>query len=128
MANYYPCVVYADGILLFENQSVNVEHPESGERVPTIPGGFQGRSSGPKGTNVALRNAVPRAGVDYDFAKRWKEDADLKLRIIHVSSGRELNGDFNVVTCSVGGEVGAPVLEEASLESIGPDAPIFESA
>lgn len=127
MANklYTQCIVEADGALIYENQTVGVSHPQTGEIVNTIPGGAQGRAPGPKQTSLSITNAVPKGTRKVNWARLWKTETSIRIRCVQLG-GQELEGEFLVDSVETQSGVGAATTDSVSLISIGPDAPIFE--
>jgi hypothetical protein len=119
-------VVFADGILLFQNQTVEVEEPNNDADVDTIPGGRTGVAPGPDVTNVSVTNAVPKAGAEYDWEKRKRERATVELMVQQIGSSKKMKGTFLVRSFSQSSSAGAPVLQNITLSSLGSPAPIFE--
>jgi len=123
----YPnMVAVADGILVFQNQSVDIEQPDNDADVDTIPGGRQGVAPGPDVTTIALSNAVPKSGADYNWELAKRNRTEIEMKCQQIGSTKVLKGKFLCRSFTQSSTSGAPVLQTVTLSSVGVPAPIFE--
>jgi len=126
MALYPNMVLFADGILIFQNQSLEVDEPDNDADVDTVPGGRQGVAPGPDVTMVTCTNAVPKDGADYNWELAKRNRSEIEVKCQQLGSSLVLKGKFLCRSFNQTGGTGAPVLQNISLSSIGTQAPIFE--
>lgn len=123
---YPPMVIWVEGGLIYQNQSIEVDQPDNDADVDTVVGGRQGVAPGPDVTLVNITNAVPKAGADFDWETAKRNRAPVELKCQQIGSTKKLKGQFLVRSFNQTGGSGAPVLQSLALSSLGTPAPIFE--
>lgn len=126
MALYPQMVVWADGAVVFYNQSIEVDQPDNDADVDTVLGGRSGVAPGPDVTVINLTNAVSKAGADYNWELAKRNRAEIEIKCQQISSLKVLKGKFLCRSFNQSGGTGAPVIQTLTLSSIGTPAPIFE--
>lgn len=126
MALYPQMVCWADGILVFQNQEIEVDQPDNDADVDTVAGGRQGVAPGPDVTTISITNAIPKAGADYKWELAKRNRTEVEFKVQQIASSLILKGTFLVRSFTQRGGAGQPVLESINLSSIGTPAPIFE--
>lgn len=125
MGQYLADVCFVEGILLYQNQNVNVEWPDSSADVDTIPGGAQGVAPGPQKCRITVQNARPKGGPEVNLMKAWKEGTPLEVKAQQMGTSKKVQGKFIVREYSIGSATGDVPTENATLQSVGP-VPILE--
>lgn len=123
---YPPMIVWADGILIYQNQSLEIDQPDSDTDVDTVPGGRQGIARGPAVTTITATNAVPKDGADYNWELAKRNAAEIEVKCQQVGSPKVLKGKFLCRSFNQTGGTGQPTLQNITLSSVGTVAPIFE--
>jgi len=123
----YPnMVLFADAILIFQNQSLEVDQPDNDADVDTVCGGRQGVAPGPDVTMITATNAVPKSGPDYNWELAKRNRTEIEVKCQQIGSTKMLKGKFLCRSFNQTGGTGAPVLQNITLSSVGTQAPIFE--
>jgi hypothetical protein len=74
-----PGVIYYNGSVLAEAQSIRVRFISNNNRVRTMKRGLAGRSRGPRETEVSVSNAVPQEGIERDYINDLLADRSVRL-------------------------------------------------
>ena len=123
----YPnAVVFADGILIYQEQSLEVDEPDNDADVDTVAGGRQGVAPGPDVTMITITSAMPKDGSDYNWEEAKANRTEIEIKVQQLGSPKILKGKFLCRSYNFTSGTGAPVLENVSLSSVGTKAPRFE--
>lgn len=118
--------VVADGVLAFQNTSIDVDQPDNDTDVQTIPGGQQGSAPGPDVTMISISNAIPKAGADYNWELAKRNRTEVNILCQQIGNTKKLKGKFRVKSYKKSTAVGQPTTESIEMSSLGSPAPIFE--
>jgi len=126
MAIFSAQVLLVDGILIFNNQEITVDWPDSDTDVDTIPGGAAGISPGPEKCTITANSAIPNTGEDFDFIKAKKNKTELACTVKQLGSSKKVKGTFLCREASIASGVGQHTAYNVRLQSIGTPVPILE--
>jgi hypothetical protein len=104
MALYSNMAIWLDGLLLFNNTTIDTELTSDDQEVMTIPGGFVGMTPSPSVRRITAANVSPIAGEDYDFeaAKENRLEVEVKMQQIGADKQCMTKGYITSVSRSVG--------------------------
>lgn len=76
---YSKGTLLVNGIVIAELLNFTVDHKSGNNAIHTVEKGFAGISPGSAGVEIKCESAVPRIGVDYDYADAQKNHALLDI-------------------------------------------------
>jgi len=120
MALFTPQLFFAEGILLYDNQNVSMEWPDSDTDVDTIPGGAVGVSTGPDKCSINITNAIRKEGADFDFLSAKLNRTEIECKGQQIGATKSTKGMFLVREYTTSGGVGEATVENVRLQSVGP--------
>jgi hypothetical protein len=90
----------ADGALLSQEQSVQVERTTNSQAVSTVANGYSGESPGAAMIEVTVESAVPSGGFEFDAGK--KIAALLPTNLFTIGpGGKQLKGQCFIISDSI---------------------------
>lgn len=117
-ALYTNAVVYLDGAILAEAQSIKVDRETGSQETNTIVKGWAGVTPGASKTKVSVENAVPSADFEVDPGRFMKTNKEVELTIF--CAGRTLTSKGVILSDSFNYSVGQDA--KLSFEFVGPYA------
>ncbi len=126
MSLYLGMTLWADGILIYQNQTIDVDQPNTNAPVDTIPLGRAGPAPGPDVTMISITNAVPKAGTEYDWAAAKEARTEVEIKVQGIAAPDKLVGKFIVESYKRSAASGAPTTESIEMSSVGSPAPRFK--
>lgn len=90
---YDQVYVFVDGALLSEALTVATGLESDDQDVATMVKGFAGLTPGPQRRTVKVENAVPSAGFEYPFEKKYKDRSVVQIKLQSGSTGKSMVSD-----------------------------------
>ena len=103
MANlqqYTLLYVTADGALLSQEQSLQVDRTTNSQAVSTVANGYSGESPGAGMMEVTVESEVPSGGFEFDAGKKMAALIPTKVFTIG-PAGKQLKGECMIISDSI---------------------------
>jgi len=119
MALYSQMYMTVDGILLFENQDLEVDFPDTDTDVDTVLGGAAGVSPGPDKCMITVNDAVKSAGCTINLGKAKRQRTELQVVVGRIGNANQLKGTFLVRSVNFKSGTAQATVQNATFTSIG---------
>jgi hypothetical protein len=112
--------VKVGGILLFENQELEVNWPDVDTDVETVLGGSVGVSPGPDKMMLTASNAVKAAGTDINLSEAKKNRTELPVEIGRIGNPSTINATMLVRSVRFSSGTGQQTVENLEMSALAP--------
>lgn len=97
----------ADGALLSQEQSIQIDRTTNSQAVSTVANGYSGESPGAAMIEVTVESAVPAPGLEFDAGKKMAGLIPTSLFTIG-AGGKQLKGQCMIISDSIKHSVNSP--------------------
>jgi hypothetical protein len=98
--------VFAGGILLAENQSVELNLESDDQDVFTIAKGFAGQTPSPKKVMASFENVIPPAGFEFDAFQKQSDSERVEMKFQSALTGKSLTSEGFIRKAKISAGVG----------------------
>jgi hypothetical protein len=90
----------ANGVLLAEEQQIDIARATNSQAVATVLKGYAGESPGAGMVEIDVKNAIPQAGFEFDMGSKMAGLIPIDVQVIG-PGGKTMNGKAFVISDTI---------------------------